>query len=598
MGTLAGTEKLGSVVESFDTLEVEDYQRVYVWDESNIFSLYQDLTATISSPSDHFFGTLILETDGENAKSAKVVDGQQRLTTITLFVAALRDQIDPKKSSLPNDGTKFGVDVLAEARLFLTFGRDMNNHRLQVNRLLRKIMSKCVLPEGDEKKKLPWGNQQAVDKPTNLNLPFRKAVKYINTLVEKDLAPFAGDPDARLARIYLLLSTIKDRFRVLKVATGSIDESLEIFLTLNSRGAELQASDLARGEILKRLTHGMPDDDKIRVHQENLEEWSAIGEQVQDHETFLRHYLVSTGDVAVNKKMMLKEVTSRIDEEGDEKKSVSERARDFWRALSKAAVTYSEILNPSIKQGQRDLEMMNELLTSHRVLLLNIFNQPECANDMGKILKLTATLSFRWTLLGENAQDLETLFRKIGRSFVKTRNVEKILTQLQEAIDGLSDISPKKWEKDRDSGNHARALLYMIYVQLSGDALPHDLKDLHLEHIGPQTATKLWKQELFGDENTDDDDYQSLISSAGNLTLLDPKINIKIKNIPFAQKIEKYKDSKINLTMDIVDFTSWDKAIVDDRAKWLGEMFEVIWPKGTPKREVVSFAEWQNEKRN
>lgn len=598
MGALAGTEKLGSIVESFDLLSVEDYQRVYVWEEENIDDLFQDIWNTVNSPSDHFFGTLILEIDGDTGRKAKVVDGQQRLTTTMLIVAALRDEIIQNgMSKLPDSGSNYGPDVLTEARQFLTWGNNSNNQRFHPNRLLRKVMTKCVMPEPGSQKQIPWGRQKDVDQPTNINLPFRKAIKHIRSAIKTDLTKFP-EPEAKLRRIYEILSTVTQRFRVLKVTTTSVDESLEIFLTLNSRGSELQASDLARGEILKRLTDGLDDDAKIQIHEDNLLDWSAMGEQVQDLETFLRHYLVSTCDYPVTKKLILTEVIKRIDtvREDEPNKSLNDRAQEFWDSMNSAAIKYSEILNPNLPSGQIDLEMLNNLQVSHRVLFLNLFGNPVFESRMAEIIKLTGTLSFRWTLLGENAQDLETLFRKLGRAFVASNNADTLVTQLKKEIEALSAISPSKWARGRDKGDHARLLLYMIYVNQAGDGNTFDLKSLHLEHVAPQTATDQWKLDLSSSGEFDESDaYQDLISAAGNLTLLDPKINIKIKNIPFAEKKVKYSASKINLTEDIRDLPNWDSDVIKNRSQWLAEMFDVVWPVAETNKEVVSFAEWLSQ---
>jgi uncharacterized protein with ParB-like and HNH nuclease domain len=109
VGTLLGTEPLGNVVRAFDKLIVEDYQRLYVWEEPQIDGLFQDLEETVLSGNDHFFGTLILQTDEDTPGAAAIVDGQQRITTIMLIVASIRDQIQKLSiHTLPSDGVNFG----------------------------------------------------------------------------------------------------------------------------------------------------------------------------------------------------------------------------------------------------------------------------------------------------------------------------------------------------------------------------------------------------------------------------------------------------------------------------------------------------------
>ena len=83
----AQTPTLSDVIERYSTLRVEDYQRTYSWQREQIDELLLDLIDCATSEDSHFFGTLILQ-EGEG-RSATIVDGQQRLTTLTVMAAVL-----------------------------------------------------------------------------------------------------------------------------------------------------------------------------------------------------------------------------------------------------------------------------------------------------------------------------------------------------------------------------------------------------------------------------------------------------------------------------------------------------------------------------
>lgn len=597
----AGTEKLGSLLTSFNTLEVEDYQRVYVWTEDNISSLFKDVTDCVANKDDrdHFFGTLILQTDGSpSPKTAKVVDGQQRITTVMLIFATLRDALQNLESTeLPVDDDELGIDVNREAWKLLIHSRKLTDYRFHPNRLLRSIWETSVMPSPSaDRKPVPWGKTKAYEKATSLNKPFRKAVKFTREMIAQDLAAFDGDA-AKLERIHSLLSTIRDRFTVLKVITSSIDESLDIFLTLNSRGQELKSSDLARGEVLKKRTSGLSDEKEVqRIHKENLDQWNRIGQLVVDHDVFLRHFLVSTSDQQITKKQVLTEVSNRLNGSEDDTRSDAKRAMDFWSELSKAAEVYGEIMKPTegTDKTQKYLEMLELLMMSHRVLLLNVIGKVSNEKDLEEVVRLTFVLAYRWTLLGQNAQDLENFFRKTGRAFSSSRDIEKLKEKLQSEAESLSEINPKKWETGRDASAHARALLYMIYYLLNEDASPLELDKMHLEHIAPQSKTPHWSNVLFGEDDVDDDDYEDVISGAGNLTLLDPKLNIKAKNLDFSvKKRDYYSKSKVDVVTDLLGFDEWSRDLINERAEWLHEMFEIIWSIRPSKSDVKTFKVWR-----
>lgn len=603
--------RLGSVVEEFSSLEVEDYQRVYVWSEADIDLLFDDLfqcAANETIPT-HFFGTLILQQEDNGA--AKVVDGQQRLTTSFLVVAALRDNLNPEDASLPKIGTKRQKNVYEKAQEFLTHDGDDEQFRLIPNRLLRDIMFKCVYPSPSEQKPVPWGKEQQADKPTDLNKPFRAAIRHIRKRIEEDLADHVTYPE-KLLRINVLLDALLNKFRVLVVPTESIDESLDVFLTLNSRGAALQASDLARGEILKGLGSAQKDDKKLKIHEENIKEWNEISKRVIDTEVFLRHYMVASENISVTKKTMLKSVVTKLTPAKNSADTSHGLAKEFWDELKTGSTFYNQIIEPSMGGlTQAYFEILNLLAMNHRVLFLNVLPKMQPGKELEETARLAYVLSYRWRLNGLNQQTLEDFYREVGFSFGESGDIEALQKSLKNKAAGLAPISEKRWMRDQDSGAYARALLYLLYFKLQGGAIKYSLDQFHLEHIAPQARTDYWVKsmlDLDSVKDVEDDEWADVVSAAGNLMLLDPGSNLKIKNIPFklsdaeksaippgkpTDKVSEYSLSVIALNQEIADFDYWNMDLLKERTKWLSEMFEILWSVEPSTDSVSTFTEWR-----
>ena len=208
------TPTLFEVLKPFKEIKVDDYQRTYAWQNSQIDELFDDLKETAESGDNHFFGTLIFES--KDGFHATIVDGQQRLTTVFTMVAALRDQIENlsiKEIAAEKPG-QLPIYVSAKAWSVLVPGQDTNEHRFKSNRFLAEIFAKGVMPNP---------NQQTVinDKETAISLAFRKGIKRVRALVEADILEYSDDL-AKLKRINSLLDALMDKFLVLKVVTGNV----------------------------------------------------------------------------------------------------------------------------------------------------------------------------------------------------------------------------------------------------------------------------------------------------------------------------------------------------------------------------------------
>jgi uncharacterized protein with ParB-like and HNH nuclease domain len=580
------TPSLFDVIKQFEKLKVDDYQRTYAWSRDEIFEFFSDLKSCVAADDYHFFGTLIFQVDPQGV--AKVVDGQQRLTTVFVFMAALRDAIIALGiDTLPKTSDrKLPIPVLNKTWEFLYLDYDPEKIRFESNRFLSAIFTSSIYPEPSEQREIK-------DRESALTLSFRKAVKAIREMLRSDLDAFHS-AEEKLSRINNFIDALRDRFLTLKVQTTTLSESLEIFLTLNNRGLPLGASDLVRGEILAKLGEGESEQKQSAIHKKVFEEWSDIADNVKEVEVFLRHYLVSTGTEKIQKKKVFDAVVVRLRD--DNLASRKLKAQGLWKQLQDASEIYNQIIDP--KMGGDTgyfLEMLNGLIKSHRILMLNVLDSELPPNDLAKVVRQLFVLGFRWVMSGGNAQELEDKFQKLGNSYRDNRNVEALTSELATEALKISQESIELYLRDEaDEGYVGKAVLHAINRARTPGANEIPMTaDLHLEHIAPQTSTDGWKEAIFAGNAAEYDHYDSVISRLGNLTLLDFKLNMSIKQKDFLAKAEKYSGSVIKLSNDLVHEKTWDLESINSRTDYLVHCFNQVFSVQSHSVKILTFSEWK-----
>lgn len=578
------TPSILDVVQQFNKLTVDDYQRTYAWTKDEIDEFFADLKETAATGEPHFFGTLILQSS--DAGTAAVVDGQQRLTTTYVTVAALRDAALRLGSDVIHEPGKLPIYVAQEAWSFLIPSNDPTVPRFQSNRFLRKLLLETVLPLPDAQERVP-------DKDVQITLKFRKCVKHIRELIREDLEKI-DTQEAKLLRIHSLLTSLLKKFLVLRVVTDDMNESLEIFLTLNNRGLPLGPSDLVRGEIMSARSTGLDERAQQKLHAKIFEEWKVIADNVEEPEVFLRHYLVATGKNKVTKKKVVENVMDRIKNPSGEK-SV-QLATDFWKDLIDASETYSRIMKPGYDTDMNyNLYILNGLLKSHRIFMLALLRSDAEENDIEVATRLLYVLCFRYIMSGSNAQKLEDFFQSLCIAISEGARMSDIHKLLRAKIDEANEkLDVEKYLKtEGDSGFIGKAILHGINRKFTPGALafPLDSK-IHLEHIAPQSETPEWVATLYSGNTELYEDYEDQIGEIGNLTLLDFKLNLEAQQKSFGEKKVKYDDSVIKITRDLLTLESWRQEEIEARTEWVAEMFEKIWHSTPESGQLATFPIW------
>jgi hypothetical protein len=589
MKTGQSTLTLMEILKKYEKLRVEDYQRTYSWSSIQITDLWLDVIETAGDlNSDHFFGTLILQLNPGDSKTATIVDGQQRLTTVFILLSAIRDaisglsvqEIAPEKNRLAPIRP---MEIVWQS--ILGPNQRKGDYRFESSRFLRKIMSESVLAEPADQKPIPQRDKK-------VTIALRKGVRHARGLVQKEMQRFDND-QAKLYRAYELLKAITENFYVLQIETNSIGESLDIFLTLNNRGMPLGPSDLVRGELMRILGQNLDEKEQSRLQEQILDEWTEIVELVSEPEVFLRHYLLATSEEKVQKKMVVDFVKRRLNGSGDESKKVQE-ADNFWKALKQAAVRYGAILQPH-QLGESSsyyVELLEGLQKSHRIAILTLLGGGFSEDERAEIIRLIYVLSFRWSMNNQSRQGIEDLFQDFSTKLRAGATASEATSELAERCDSIEVDFNRFFRGDVDDDFVTKAALHFVNRLTAKGTIIHDLKSLHLEHIAPQSETEEWLEAMFGTDESKHANYEVLVTRGGNLTLLDPGLNTKIGNKSFTAKKAEYTKSGLFITSNLCEFENWDESLIQDRGDWLAESFNLLCSSSKPPKKLDAFAEW------
>jgi uncharacterized protein with ParB-like and HNH nuclease domain len=295
-------------------LSVPIYQRSYAWEATHATALYQDISGAIANNEDEYFLGSIVVTEPTTDR-LEVVDGQQRLATITVLVAAIRDYFS-------HSGDKDRASDVERDFLLLRDRRTQERiPRLVLNENDRDFFTKSVLSPSDS--------------PDRNAMPARdshRRIANVATVAHDHVAAVAKTGKAS-SRLLDLLEFIEKRALVIWVQVPDHANAFTIFETLNDRGLDLAISDLLKNFLF------LSSQDRIGEVQQH---WVAMVATLAavDNEAmlvdYIRHYWSSTHGATRGR-----ELYARI-------KAVilsKQTALDFAKDLEGNAKRYAAILN-------------------------------------------------------------------------------------------------------------------------------------------------------------------------------------------------------------------------------------------------------------
>ena len=546
----ASETHLGKILEGNNQFVVPLFQRPYTWDESRWKVLWDDLVELCEDETDtnhakpHFMGSLVTvptRSVPEGVSKYLLIDGQQRLTTLQVLLAALRDSARGLPGALS--------EKLEKSHLVNQFEEGLDHFKLLPTQT-----------NGDRKAFLALIN----DEP-EADSDSRVAKAYV--WFQKKLRS-RGSPEAeRLASIILR------RLSLVSITLDHDDNPHLIFESLNYKGEPLTQGDLIRNYFLMRVT---------AAEQEKLFQrcWEPMQLRLKEElSEFVRHFLMRQGAI-VKKGEIYRTLKERTDEQAPDGIAA------FLDEMHRSAVHYHRLLDPA-QELNPDLHPR-----------LRRFDRLEVSVVWPLMLNLYAEHDAGSLSIGEFTAIIDTLENYFIRRFVcgvPTFGLNRILTVLYHQakshpslLDGVrAGLAQRGYPTDTEfrqalingrlygTGERlpkARLILEALERSLAGKEQV-TTESLTIEHIMPQTPTQWWEENL---GETWREMHELKLHTLGNLTLTG--YNAELSNGDFPSKRAVFLQSPIYLSRSITRFEKWDSETIQQRGEELAELALRAWP--------------------
>ncbi len=548
------------------------FQREYAWDKENWKTLLGDVyniydSSTSRQKTDHFLGSLVVINDGNRdgiIPAFKLVDGQQRLTTISLMLHALHDLIE---DDYPNIATNIRPLLI-------------NQHANGSSYF--KIWPTKKYNDRDSYTAILNGDSSPID--TESKIP--EAYKFFHKELGYKLRKHELDP----AQLFIVIT---NQLYVVFIDLDNRERPYEIFESLNAKGKPLTQPDLVRNYIAMRLPEAqqeaMFDQYWSRIEELLREERSVGRSRLGELTGFLRHYLaMQTGTLPSQKSVYIR-FRDRMEKEfSDHDKFVSEIAR-----LKRFAEYYNHLLRPDSEQDKivatkLDRLKILEVTTAYPFLLsmYNAWKQGDISHeDFLTGLDDIENYILRRYLTNEPTNYLNKMFPTLWRDIDQaqfTTSMRDLLVNRNYPGDSkvkIAILTQEIYDKRIQTRQKINLILDTVNRYLSKGSGGYTKLDANptIEHIMPQTLSRTWKESL-GQEWQDT--YQDHLHTLGNLTLVTQEWNSSLSNAPFSDKKKRLENHALKLNSDYFSryIEKWNKNTIQARAEFLAQNILKIWP--------------------
>lgn len=554
------TTSFGDLIGNGKTYKVPPFQRNYSWNQENWEDLWQDLISlSDGTSSSHYMGAIVLQNHPDSDKTFTIIDGQQRLATLSILTIAVIEKIH----NLEHQGIDVTDNKDRQEILRRTYLSDRDPRSL-------KYSSKLLLNETNND--FYQSNLINLRKPLNIrtltksNQLLWQAFDYFSTELGK-LDKIAKNGEGLAA---FLTDKVAQNLLFIQINVEDELNAYTVFETLNARGIELSTTDLLKNYLFS-LFRG-PDD-----LQEAQRQWRRIINtvQMQKFPEFLRYYL-SLKHVRVRSgqlfKLIRKSVTNnreafdlldQLEEYSDLFIALSEPNDIFWQDRLEVRSFIKEINLFRVKQAYP--------------ALFAAYKNFETSNFV-RTLRLVAIISFRYSVVsGLNPNDLEKLYNRVAIDINK-----QIIQTPRQVFESLKPayVSDEKFHQDfsllsiSTSGKKKKLVRYIL-MRLEEDISKRrdddDYEDkFSIEHILPESPDNSWMQDF------SEPQIEELVYRIGNLTLLEPRFNRQIGNSSYETKQRMYQQSVYQLTQNI-EAEEWTPDTLANRQRQLAKRATHIW---------------------
>ena len=585
------------LLQSNSRFIVPKFQRNYSWNKDRVAMLWSDLLDNFTiykrateptHDAEYLLGPIVL-VDGERKSEYFVIDGQQRLSTLTMLFCVARDIIYEHRDASQNTEPR-GIEKI-KTMIENTHMEKHTSWKLELNDTDKALFREIQSYEDHERPQIERIEQRVTKTKSEKNLRNNYMFLY-ETIMDALLVDFDDTKSAsdikkntteqeqrtlRQKNIYTLnffLTCVQECNYVVKVMVKDDNTAFQIFETLNERGQALSKSNLIKNHILNQV------DNKNDKQQKLSGKWNKIFDdmigQGQRDDDFIMESLRSrypNNKTKITIKNLYKIIKERITNE--------ETCEQYIAGLDDDAEFLSKLNDPASYDHieTRDDVYALKLLSakSIRTPILAAHREWGMNKDYEILIKFLVKFFFKFRIIRkEHPGSVEKVVLDTTQMILDGRSLKDILTEIKKN-DDQEDFEYDFKKFMAEPGKHvAKYTLQQITIHRN---TPKDevspIDNLTLEYILPQKSDKWNKRDFLEGSDEQMDDY---IKRLGNLTILKDAVNAEIKNEPFKTKKENgYGDSKLDINKDICSKDDWTKSSIEEREAEFAEYAKEIW---------------------
>ncbi len=528
---------------------VPHFQRAYSWRRSQWATLWADIQElyALDTPQPHFMGSVVLLTDSDDVsgEARLLIDGQQRLVTLSLFLAALRDRAQ-------------STDPALSERVHETFLLDGGGTKRAQPRIM------CSYQDHEAFAAVVMRGETTPGSP-----------------VLEAYETFASDlgtrEDADLER---LAEVVLTQLRFVAITLDEADNPYRVFESLNAKGMPLTQGDLLRNYFFMRLPT-TEHDEWFRTVWQPMQ--SRLGDAL---DAFMHDYLAKDGeDVRAEEVYQSwRRHLATLDVEG---------VKAVLRELAEWSVEYDRLLHLNREpdtEARRRLQWLSawsdtlkQPLLPFLLLVQSDIRREALPADAATAL-LRAIQSFvarRVFTSASDADENQQLVELYNRTAAEPNHAEAFITALSQPSQGWptdDELQTSMLTYRLYPRSHAdqRQLLLMALEESYPRPMRFRLNDFDIELIAPLLPREEWLRELGGDENT----HWSVVGTIGNLTWIErgQSSRVPLRVDERLQHLRRQARRCPSLARDVAYGEGWSAEAIRERSRNLAERAIAIWP--------------------
>ncbi|MGY4644459.1 GmrSD restriction endonuclease domain-containing protein [Cellulomonas sp. URHB0016] len=555
------------------------YQRLYSWQEPECEQLWSDIVRAGSSAElgAHFTGSIVYVARGQSTNTSAepdlIIDGQQRVTTVTLILAALAERLDglPENEREPIDG--FAPKKIRNRYLL--------NDDEDGERAFKLILSQSdkdaliailegVAPSADLVTRVVDNFAFFRQKLSNPNIDLAVVCRGLDKLVVVDV----------------------------KLERG-VDNPQLVFEAMNSTGKKLSQADLIRNYVLMDLPP--KEQEKLYTAYWRPMEQEFIGAADSQFDEFVRHYLtMKTGSIPRQDDIYeaFKSHATVFTASGETVQSLVVELRQYARRY--AAMALGKETDAKLRRAFKDLDQIRADVVFP--FLLEAYSDYELGtldrDELHEIVQMVTSYVFRRAVCRIPTNSLNKTFAGFSAGVRKDHYVDSVKAQflgMKSYRAFPTDAEFRHALVTADLYNFRRRSYLLRLLENTGRKEPVTVEDYTIEHILPQNEnlSNEWRGAL--GEHWQDVQAKHL-HTLGNLTLTG--YNSEYSDHPFAIKRDMeggFKDSPLRLNKGLGQLTEWNATEIEKRAERLANEAVAIWRRPELPNDVVAELQQRRE---